>query len=107
MVSNSGLDAIFHALADPTRRRVLERLREGERTVGELAEPFSISRPAVSKHLAVLARADLVERERRGRETVVRLRAEPLRRARDWAERYERFWTGRLDALAEYLEEGE
>ncbi|HUG40433.1 MAG TPA: metalloregulator ArsR/SmtB family transcription factor [Longimicrobiales bacterium] len=107
MVSNSALDHLFHALADPTRRRILERLREGERTVGELAEPFSISRPAISKHLAVLARAELVEREARGRETVVRLRAEPLRSARDWAERYERFWTGRLDSLAGYLEEGE
>lgn len=107
MVSNGGLDDLFHALADPTRRRILERLREGERTVGELADPFPISRPAVSKHLTVLARADLVEREARGRETVIRLRAEPLRRARDWAERYERFWSGRLDSLTGYLEGGE
>lgn len=107
MVANHGLDDVFHALADPTRRRILERLREGERTVGELADPFPISRPAVSKHLTVLARADLVEREARGRETVIRLRAEPLRRARDWAERYERFWSGRLDSLTGYLEGGE
>lgn len=101
------MDALFHALADPTRRAILERLRAGERTVGELAEPFPISRPAVSKHLAVLARADLVEREARGRETVVRLHAEPLRRARNWVDGYERFWTGRLESLAEYLEKGE
>lgn len=107
MVINEELDLLFHALADPTRRRLLERLREGEWTVGQLAEPFPISRPAISKHLAVLARADLVEREARGRETVVRLRAEPLRRARDWADRYERFWTGRLESLADYVEEGE
>ena len=107
MVSNNDLDALFHALADPTRRGILERLREGARTVGELAAPFPISRPAISKHLAVLAQAELVEREARGRETVVRLRAEPLRRARDWAEGYERFWTGRLESLAGYLEEGE
>lgn len=107
MVSNRDLDVVFHALADPTRRALLERLAAGERTVGVLAEPFPISRPAISKHLAVLGRAGLVEREARGRETVVRLRAEPLRHAREWTDRYRRFWEDRLDALADYLEREE
>lgn len=107
MVTNGGFDSIFQALADPTRRAILDRLRAGEGTVGELAAPFPVSRPAISKHLGVLARAGLVEREARGRETVVRLNAEPLLAARSWTDRYRRFWEGRLDALADYLEREE
>ena len=98
------LDAVFHALASQPRRELLGTLAAGERTVGDLAEPFAMSVAAVSKHLKVLEGAGLVEREPAGRTTVCRLRAEPLADARAWVDRYERFWTERIDALKQLLE---
>jgi len=106
MVTNSGarLDLVFAALADPTRRAILARLSEGEARVGELAEPFAISRPAISKHLDVLERAGLVHRIPDGRTNRCVLDGVPLREAGAWVEQYGEFWEGRLDSLARYLE---
>lgn len=105
MVTNTQrLDRVFGALSDPTRRAILARLAHGERTVGELAEPFDVSRPAISKHLRVLERAGLVRRTPEGRISRCALDASPLRVAADWVEHYREFWEGRLDALARYLE---
>jgi DNA-binding transcriptional ArsR family regulator len=105
MVTNSRqLDSIFGALSDATRRSILEELAHGERTVGELAEPFEISRPAISKHLRVLERAGLVQRTPQGRMSRCALDATPLREAADWVGHYRTFWEERLDALARYLE---
>ena len=97
------LDRTFAALADPTRRAILARLRDGAGTVGELAEPFDISLNAVSKHLRVLEGAGLIRREVRGREHHCHLEAEPLRAAAAWAADYGEFWEERLDALADFL----
>lgn len=99
----STLDAVFRALADPTRRRMLARLTQGERTVGELAEPFAMSLAAASKHIRALEAAALVDREVRGRRHVCRLNAAPLSAASDWLRHYERFWSGRLDQLEQLL----
>jgi DNA-binding transcriptional ArsR family regulator len=105
MVTNSRqLDLIFAALADPTRRSILERLAESEATVGELAEPFAISRPAISKHLRVLERARLVRRTRDGRLSRCGLDASPMRDAAEWVEKYRVFWESQLEALSRYLE---
>ena len=93
------LDRIFQALADPTRRALLDRLAVGEATVGQLSEPLPLSLAAVSKHLGVLERAGLVTRETRGRERVCRIDPATLNDALAWLEFHERFWTGRLDAL--------
>lgn len=93
------LDLVFRALADPTRRAILDRLAAGEATVGHLCEPLPISFAAVSKHLGVLERAGLVTREARGRERVCRIESAALDDARAWLEFHERFWTERLDAL--------
>jgi DNA-binding transcriptional ArsR family regulator len=98
------LDLVFRALADPTRRQILERLAEGRTRVTGLAQPFSMSLPAVSKHLRVLEAAGLLSRERHGREHVLSLEAGPLKDALRWMERYRRFWEGSLVALAEYVE---
>ena len=106
MVTNSEqLDLTFGALADPIRRAILARLAEGEATVGELAEPFEVSRPAISKHLRVLERAGLVQRERDGRVSRCELDAAPMRAAADWVAQYREFWENQLDSLARYLEE--
>lgn len=106
MVTNSDrLDQTFSALADPTRRAILARLAEGEATVGELARPFRISRPAISKHLRVLERAGLVQRARDGRLSRCGLDASPMREAAEWVEEYRKFWESQLDALARYLED--
>jgi DNA-binding transcriptional ArsR family regulator len=100
------LDATFGALADPTRRAILARLAATpDATVGELARPFAMSLPAVSKHLRVLEDAGLLARRREGREHHCRVVAEPMRTASEWIARYEKFWEGRLEALARYLEE--
>jgi len=105
MVTNiRQLDSIFGALSDATRRAILDELASGERTVGELAKPFEISRPAISKHLRVLEKAGLVQRTPEGRISRCALDARPLREAADWVGHYRAFWEGRLDALARYLE---
>jgi DNA-binding transcriptional ArsR family regulator len=98
------LNRVFAALADPVRRTMLERLASGEATVGQLAAPFPISRPAVSKHLRVLERAGLVRRTREGRFSRCRLDARSLFAAAEWVDRYRRFWERQLVALARYLE---
>lgn len=95
----TNLDRVFHALADPTRRMLLERLVAGERKVGELAEPFAISLAAVSKHVRVLEQAGLVERRIEGRAHYCRLQPEPLAAAEQWLSFYEGFWGARLNAL--------
>jgi DNA-binding transcriptional ArsR family regulator len=100
------LDRTFAALADPTRRALLAQLSERESiSVSELAKPFSMSLPAVMKHLDVLSDAGLVVREKTGRTVACRLHAEPMRAATDWLNRYQRFWSEQLDNLAAYLEE--
>lgn len=93
------LDATFAALADPTRRALLARLAEGEATVMELARPFAMSQPAISKHLRVLERAGLVARGRDAQRRPCRLAAEPLRDAGRWLARYREFWDASYDAL--------
>lgn len=99
------LSAVFHALGDATRRQMLRDLAGGERTVGELAEPFAMSLAAASKHIKVLENAGLIRREIRWRTHVCRLDAGPLSEAHDWLGFYERFWTDRLDALERLLRE--
>src|SRR4051812_31281650 len=106
-IDDPRLDAVFSALADPTRRRILARLSKGSATVGEIAEPFAMSLPAVSKHLVVLERAGLLRRERDGRIHHLHLDARPLEGAGAFIERYRAFWGETLDELARYLEEGE
>jgi DNA-binding transcriptional ArsR family regulator len=100
------LDATFAALADPTRRAILARLADGEASVGELAEPFAMSQPAISKHLKVLERAGLVARGRDAQRRPRRIEGQPLAEASAWLERYRQFWEGnfqRLDALLDEL----
>ncbi|QCB56241.1 ArsR family transcriptional regulator [Sphingopyxis sp. PAMC25046] len=97
------LDTIFHALGDTTRRAMLGELASGERTVGELAEPFAISLAAVSKHIKVLENAGLVRRDVRGRTHVCSLDPVPLMHADQWIGIYRRFWTDRLDLLEKIL----
>jgi DNA-binding transcriptional ArsR family regulator len=100
----AALDRAFAALADPTRRAIVERLARSPTRVTDVAEPFRMSLNAVSKHVKVLERAGLVRRLRRGREHVLVLEPAPLRGVARWAERWERFWNGRLDRLEEFLE---
>jgi DNA-binding transcriptional ArsR family regulator len=99
------LSVVFGALADPTRRAILERLAAGEATVGELGAPFAISQPAISKHLKVLESAGLVRRHRRGTANLSRLQPEALREADDWLERYRAAWEERFERLDEVLDE--
>jgi DNA-binding transcriptional ArsR family regulator len=104
------LDATFAALADPTRRAILARLASGEASVNELAEPFEISQPAISKHLKVLERAGLISRGLDAQRRPRKLEAKPLAEANEWLERYREFWEasfGRLDALLMELKDGE
>lgn len=100
---NDDLSTTFAALADPTRRAILERLAAGEATVNELAQPFPISVQAVSKHLQVLERAGLIERGREGQLRPSRLRAAPLHDASDWLASYRRFWRRGFDRLEDRL----
>ena len=105
-LSPARLNATFAALADPTRRAILARLSRGDASVSELAEPFRISQPAISKHLKVLERAGLVSRSRDAQRRPRRLEAKPLAEASHWLERYREFWEGtfqRLDALLDEL----
>ncbi len=99
------LDNVFHALGDATRRRMLRELAGGERTVGQLAAPFAISLAAASKHIKSLENAGLIRREVRGRTHLCSLEPGPLAGAHEWLGHYERFWTGRLDALERLLRE--
>jgi DNA-binding transcriptional ArsR family regulator len=99
------LSETFSALADPTRRAILSRLSGGEMTVKDLAEPFDISMPAISRHLKVLEKAGLIERGKDAQWRPCRLNAEPLREANGWIETYREFWTQSLDRLDDYLKE--
>lgn len=98
------LSHTFSALADPTRRAILQRLSLGQASVGELAAPFEISLPAISRHLKVLETARLIERERDAQWRRCRLQPGPLKQAVDWIQQYRRFWEDRFDGLADYLE---
>ncbi len=103
--SSDTLTSTFAALADPTRRAILSRLAQGETTVSELAAPFSISLPAVSKHLRVLERAGLISQGRKAQWRPCRLEAAPLKEAAGWVEHYRRFWDQSFDRLDTYLNE--
>ncbi|XUU60374.1 ArsR/SmtB family transcription factor [Erythrobacter sp. HA6-11] len=98
-------DALFRALADPSRRQIVERLSQGECTVGALAEPMNMSLAGASKHIGVLEEAGVLRREKRGRERVCKLDPNALFALRDWVERYAVFWDERLDALDKALKE--
>ena len=104
-MTSDALTATFAALADPTRRAILARLSRGEATVTELAEPFDMSMPAISKHLKVLERAGLVARTREAQWRPCRLEPAPLKEVADWVEHYRRFWEESFDRLDEYLRE--
>jgi DNA-binding transcriptional ArsR family regulator len=103
MEMDDQLDAVFSALADPTRRAILARLTRGEATVAELAEPFAMSQPAISKHLKVLERAGLISRSQRATARLSHLEAEPLRQATTWLADYREYWTESHDRLDELL----
>ena len=103
---DQALDRTFAALADPTRRALLARLGERDSlSVSELAQPFSMSLPAIMKHLDVLSDAGLIAREKTGRTVACRLTAQPMEQAMDWLNRYQRFWSDNLDRLAAFVEE--
>lgn len=104
VTKNARLDRTFGALADTTRRAILGRLAQGDATVGELAQPFRMSRPAISKHLRVLERAGLIRRAHHGRMSPCVLDAAALREAARWVDDYRAFWTGQLASLARYIE---
>jgi DNA-binding transcriptional ArsR family regulator len=97
-------DAAFNALADPTRRAVLDLLRAGMRPAGEIARSFTVSRPAISKHLGILRRAHLVEERREGRHRLYQLNPEPLKAVDSWLEQYRTFWTASLNNLKAFVE---
>jgi DNA-binding transcriptional ArsR family regulator len=105
--SPAKLDAVFTALADPTRRAVLARLRRGERAVGELAEPFGMSLTGFIKHLRILEDAGLIARNKVGRVVSCRLQGGALKGALEWLDRHEEFWNARLDRLGAYLDRKE
>jgi DNA-binding transcriptional ArsR family regulator len=96
---------VFLAIADPTRRRLLDLLASGEKPVAELAEQFRVTLSSISQHLRVLREAELVRERRVGRQRLYRIDPGPLREVADWVRFYERFWTGKLKALGKYLEE--
>ncbi|BAY24029.1 transcriptional regulatory protein ArsR family [Calothrix sp. NIES-2100] len=104
-MSTDQLSVTFAALADPTRRAILAHLAKGEASVTELAQPFEMSLPAISKHLKVLERAGLITRGREAQWRPCRLEAEPLKDAADWIEQYRQFWQQNLDRLDEYLQQ--
>jgi len=103
-MSADTLSLTFSALADPTRRAILDRLRRGVATVSELAEPFSVSLPAISRHLKVLEAAGLIRREKEAQWRRCHLSADPLQDASRWVEQYRAFWDERFDRLADLLE---
>ncbi|MBE9107143.1 helix-turn-helix transcriptional regulator [Nostoc cf. edaphicum LEGE 07299] len=96
---------VFVAIADPTRRALLDLLRSGEQPVKELAQPFAMSLPAISQHLQILCEAGLVQMRKAGRQRFYRLNPEPLKHISEWIAHYEQFWQEKLDALGNYLEE--
>jgi DNA-binding transcriptional ArsR family regulator len=98
-VETAGLDSVFAALADPTRRALLQRLMDGDASVAQLAEPFRMSQPAISKHLKVLETAGLISRSRKATARYSHLEAEPLKEATEYMERYRRFWAKTFDRL--------
>jgi DNA-binding transcriptional ArsR family regulator len=102
-INSGNLDAVFTALADPTRRAILVRLSEGEASVGELSEPFEMSQPAISKHLKVLERAGLVRRGIDRQRRPARLNAEPMAEAVEWMTEFRKFWEGSFDQLDDLL----
>jgi DNA-binding transcriptional ArsR family regulator len=104
-MSADPLSTTFAALADPTRRAILARLASGETSVTELAKPFEMTLPAISKHLKVLEKAGLIQRGRHAQWRPCRLQAEPLKNASDWIESYRQFWEESLDRLGDYLNE--
>ncbi len=104
-ISQQHLDLTFSALADPTRRAMLARLSSGEASVQELAKPFKMSLPAISKHLKVLERAGLIARGRQAQWRPCRLKARPMKEVVDWLEHYRRFWEESFDRLDAYLQE--
>ena len=104
-MSAEQLDATFFALSDPTRRAILARLATGEKSVKDLAEPFAISAPAVTKHLKVLERAGLISQGRQAQWRPCKLEPKPLREVSNWLEEYRQLWEGRLDRLEDYLRE--
>ena len=103
--SSESLNAVFSALADPTRRAILARLALGESTVNELAEPFDISLPGISKHLKVLENAGLISRTREAQFRPCKLELGPLKEVSDWVERYRKLWEERFDRLDDYLKQ--
>ena len=103
--SHAARNAVFRAIADPTRRDILKHLRGGRRTVGDLAANFSQSRPAISKHLRLLRSAGLVITHERGAARLCELNAKPLRAVDDWLREYEAFWSGSLRSLKRHVEE--
>jgi DNA-binding transcriptional ArsR family regulator len=103
--SSRTLDRVFGALADPTRRRILEHLAQGDQCVTDLARPYAMSLPAVSQHLRVLEDAGLIRRKRRGRVHRLRLEAARMKQAEAWIEEHRRAWEQRLDRLGEYLKQ--
>jgi DNA-binding transcriptional ArsR family regulator len=105
MTETHRLDALFHALADPTRREILGLVAEGERSTGRIAESFPQSRPAISKHLRVLSEARLIVQRKAGRNRLYRLRAERLEEAHAWLTRWAPFWRESLSALKRHVEE--
>lgn len=105
VLSEQQNSAVFRALADPTRRAIIERLSKSRHAVSELVEPFDMSMAAVSKHLGILENAGIITREKRGRERICSLSPDALKDARDWIARYSQFWDERLDALDAALKE--
>lgn len=105
MLASDRLTSTFQALADPTRRAILSRLSQGEASVSELAAPFSMSMPAISKHLKVLERANLISRGKEAQWRPCKLEAAPLQQASDWVEQYRAMWEARFDRLDAYLKE--
>jgi DNA-binding transcriptional ArsR family regulator len=103
MTTAAHLSITFAALADPTRRGILRRLREGEASVKELAEPFRMSAPGITKHLKVLQRAGLITQGRQGQTRPCKLRAKPMKEAAEWLEQYRKFWEESFDRLDDYL----
>ena len=105
--SSVGGGDVYQAIADPTRRRILDLLAESEHSVGELAEPFQMSRPAISQHLKVLRDAGLVSEHRQGRQRIYQLQPQPLHEVELWMRSYRRFWRNKMHALGEYLDSQE